>query len=381
MILDLFNILDQILFKITDLEVQISTKRKADAIESELTEEPTKCYVRWTLSTPSSWSVEDIKRKLRSVTELTNFTIEFVYSGSLIIDTSVSLDLITVPDRFSIAFLEFLQSFVQSCEIDTTVSYSVDVTILASFEPYMGTEITEDFTFGPCRTCSNRNLTTEAEKWCKDCEELYCNTCSIYHSATTHLANHTILSLNKNMKHFPPNISQTITCNIHREDFNSICKTDQQILCTQCIHQVKEYCSERKAFMFMHNIVKSIMKAEKTFTTSLSDMKIVCLHCESDEQVYIQEVASCFNLNGGLLWQTNMSIGRQNIQIAVDNWGNCYIPSYKDDNIIVISNDGKQRKLFRHLDPTAVYFDKKKDRLIVITDTGLCKVFDVTLNN
>ncbi|VDI32907.1 Hypothetical predicted protein [Mytilus galloprovincialis] len=70
--------LDQILFKITDLEVQISTKRKADAIESDQKEKPTKCYVRWTLSTPSSWCVEDIKRKLRSVAELTNFTFEFV---------------------------------------------------------------------------------------------------------------------------------------------------------------------------------------------------------------------------------------------------------------------------------------------------------------
>ncbi|XP_076079875.1 uncharacterized protein LOC143049980 [Mytilus galloprovincialis] len=133
--------LDLILFKITDLEDQISTKLKADVIESEQKEEPTKCYVRWTLSTPSSWCVEDIKRKLRSVTELTNFKIEFVYTGSLIIDTSVSLDLITDPDRFCKASLGFLQSFVQSCEIDTTVAYSVDVTILASFEPYMGKSI------------------------------------------------------------------------------------------------------------------------------------------------------------------------------------------------------------------------------------------------
>ncbi|VDI34838.1 Hypothetical predicted protein [Mytilus galloprovincialis] len=397
--------LDQILFKIADLGVQISTKRKADVIESEQKEESTKCYVRWTLSTPSSWCVEDIKRKLRSVAELTNFTIEFVYTGSLIIDTSVSLDLITVPDRLSIAFLEFLHSFVKSCEIDTTIAVNVDVKVLVSFEPYM--EITEEFTFGPCRTCSNRNLRTGAEKWCKDCQELYCNTCSMYHMATTPLAYHTILSLNDSMEYFPPKFPQNITsCNKHDRDFNFFCKTHHQIICVECvrldhtncndivtlnfaaisttssiifknlvsnaqeliykvnqvlsdlgntssnielentrmktaitdafkgiptanevmktmlndlnlkyekciyeteknvtkiekirldiseiniqIHQVKEYCSERKAFVFMHNVVKGIMKADKTFRTSLSDMKIVSLHCESGELVYIQ---------------------------------------------------------------------------------------------
>ncbi|XP_076078872.1 uncharacterized protein LOC143048888 [Mytilus galloprovincialis] len=129
--------LDQLLFKITDLEVKISTKETSEVIEN-VQKDPTKCFIRWTLSTPSSWCVEDIKRKLRSVTELTNFTIEFVYTGSLIIDTSVSFDLIRVPEKFSKASLEFLQSFIQSCDIDTTVAYTVDVHILASFKPYMG---------------------------------------------------------------------------------------------------------------------------------------------------------------------------------------------------------------------------------------------------
>lgn len=101
-------------------------------------EDPTKCYVRWTLSTPTNWCIEDIKRKLQSVTDLTNFTIEFVYAGSLIIDTTVSMDMITDPEKFCKASLEFLRSFVKSCEIDTTVAVSVDVEILASFLSYSG---------------------------------------------------------------------------------------------------------------------------------------------------------------------------------------------------------------------------------------------------
>ncbi|XP_063401814.1 uncharacterized protein LOC134686047 isoform X2 [Mytilus trossulus] len=222
--------LDQLLFKITDLEVKISTKGTSDEIEN-VQKDPTKCFVRWTLLTPSSWCVEDIKRKLKSVTELTNFTIEFVYTGSLIIDTSVSLDMITVPDRFSIALLEFLHSFAKSCEIDTTIAVSVDVKVIVSFLPYKGKEITEEFTFGSCRTCRNRNLTAGAEKWCKDCQELYCNTCYMYNTAITSLANHTILSLKDSMEYFPPNISQNITCNEHDREFNFYCKTHRFILC------------------------------------------------------------------------------------------------------------------------------------------------------
>lgn len=91
-----------------------------------------KCYVRWTLSTPAGWCVEDIKQKLGCVTQLSNFAIEFIYDGSIIIGTSASLDLIIDPKKFSMVFTEFLQNFVKVCEIDSTTADIVDVEIFAS---------------------------------------------------------------------------------------------------------------------------------------------------------------------------------------------------------------------------------------------------------
>ncbi|CAG2212216.1 unnamed protein product [Mytilus edulis] len=360
---------------------------------------PTKCYVRWTLSTPSSWCVEDIKRKLKSVTELTNFTLEFVYAGSIIMDTSVSLDLVKDPEKFCIAFLEFLQNFVKTCEIDTTIVVIVDVAILTSLLPYRGTG---KRSFGRCRTCKNRHMTSDADTWCKDCQELFCNTCSTFHCATTYSANHNILCLNDSMEHFPPKISQILICNEHDRDFLFFCETHQHISCIECVrsyhsncdivaltfaalnrtsssaleksielnvqeliadieqvlsdlakfsssielqysqiktsiadeckgnetmnttlkdlkskyetctymiekdvntlksiklnisavdiqlYQAKKYCSERQAFVFMHNKIKSVRKADETFRSYINNMKTVNLHCESSEQIHVQ---------------------------------------------------------------------------------------------
>ncbi|VDI22669.1 Hypothetical predicted protein [Mytilus galloprovincialis] len=54
------------------------------------------------------------------------------------------------------------------------------------------------------------------------------------------------------------------------------------------LYQIKEYCSERQAFFFVHNIVKSITKADKTFRTSLSDMKTLSLYYKSGETFNFQ---------------------------------------------------------------------------------------------
>lgn len=257
--------------------------------------------------------------------------------------------------------------------------------------------------FGRCRTCKNRNMTTDSDKWCKDCQELFCNTCSMVHGATNYSANHNILCLNESMEHFPPKISQTLICNEHDRDFLFFCETHQHISCIECVrsyhssncdivaltfaalnrisssaleksielnvqeliadieqvlsdlaklsssiklqysqiktsiaeeckgnetmdttlkdlkskyetctyviekdvntlksiklnisavdiqlYQSKRYCSERQAFVFMHNAIKSVSKADETFRSYINTMKTVNLHCESGEQLHMQ---------------------------------------------------------------------------------------------
>lgn len=85
-------------------------------------------------------------------------------------------------------------------------------------------------------------MTTDADKWCKDCQELFCNTCSMFHDATTYLANHNILCLNDSMEHFPPKISQTLICNEHDRDFLFFCETHQHISCIECVRFYHSNC-------------------------------------------------------------------------------------------------------------------------------------------
>ncbi|CAC5403659.1 unnamed protein product [Mytilus coruscus] len=221
--------------------------KRPDVLDSQQIDDPSKCYVRWTLSTPSIWCVEDIKRKLECVTELSNFAIKFIYEGSLITDTSVSTDLITDPVRFAMVFTEFLQNFVKICEIDTTIAVIIDVVILASLSPFEGKDISSDkteaeFIVGACRTCDNRNIRENGNNWCTECQELYCNNCTLHHQATTCSASHTIISINNEMKHFPPKILQIVTCDEHGFDLSYYCKNHQKIICFECIRSNLMIC-------------------------------------------------------------------------------------------------------------------------------------------
>lgn len=95
---------------------------------------------------------------------------------------------------------------------------------------------------------------------------------------------------------------------------------------------------------------------------------------------------TCFNLNGRLLWSAkipeNICRRLSIMQITVDKWGNCYVPS-SDNNITIVSNDGQQSKLLLPdseiiENPTGVVFEKTNNRLVVFDSDHLCTVFHVT---
>lgn len=148
--------------------------------------------------------------------------------------------------------------------------------------------------------------------------------------------------------------------------------------------------SKELLYMFLSDFSITVLDMTGTivnFINFIIDVKgIISFVVQANKIFCLSEVASCFDLNGELLWQATINNGepKVDLQITADNLGNCYIPSDVDKNIIVISNDGKQQKLLfprsqsiRY--PRAVYFDKKNNRLIVLTFNDLCKIFNVTL--
>lgn len=85
---------------------------------------------------------------------------------------------------------------------------------------------------GACRTCDNRNIIKFGNNWCTECQELYCINCTLFHQATTCSASHTIISIDNDMKYFPPKISQNVTCDEHDFDLNYYCKHHKK----NCLH-------------------------------------------------------------------------------------------------------------------------------------------------
>lgn len=136
----------------------------------------------------------------------------------------------------------------------------------------------DEFIVGACRTCDNRNIITFGNNWCTECQELYCINCTLYHQATTCSASHTIISIDNDMKYFPPKISQNVTCDEHDFDLNYYCKHHQKIVCIDCVRSSHMNCDgivtlECAAF----NIKSSFMvkNAETNVKQSIADINKV----------------------------------------------------------------------------------------------------------
>lgn len=151
------------------------------------------------------------------------------------------------------------------------------------------------------------------------------------------------------------------------------------------------YCEDLLYLFDQNNI--SVMdlagNSIKTINCEIVFRGIIPCVVQNNKIFCLSEVLSCFDLNGQLLWQAKIDTYdfQSDIQMSVDNWGNCYIPGDVSKNITVVSNCGHQSKLvlseltdsIRY--PRAVYFDKTSKSLIVMNLYGICTVFDVNFRD
>ena len=98
---------------------------------------------------------------------------------------------------------------------------------------------------------------------------------------------------------------------------------------------------------------------------------------------YKTNTVSCHKINGDKLWEIqDVAIIREPIGVAVDRELNVYVASKDNDNVVVISPDGKRcRTVLGKSDgidqPTAIYFDKVKNKLLVCTFNGTAFLYKV----
>lgn len=98
---------------------------------------------------------------------------------------------------------------------------------------------------------------------------------------------------------------------------------------------------------------------------------------------YENHSVTCCDYHGNKLWTfINKSALKGPLGISVDNDGNVFVVGCDSDNLVVISPDGQR---FRQLlssefglkYPTAVHYDKSKDKLLVASMQGKACLFDV----
>lgn len=98
----------------------------------------------------------------------------------------------------------------------------------------------------------------------------------------------------------------------------------------------------------------------------------------------VKNIISCCNMEGTTIWSfTDDTIIKNPKGIAVDGMGYVYVISQDLNNVIVISPDGNQSKvLLCQLDgleyPTAIQYDRKRDRLLVANKTKKAFLFDIS---
>ena len=98
---------------------------------------------------------------------------------------------------------------------------------------------------------------------------------------------------------------------------------------------------------------------------------------------YKTNTVSCHKINGDKLWEIqDVAIIREPLGVAVDRELNVYVASKDNNNVVVISPDGKRcRTVLGKSDgidqPTAIYFDKVKNKLLVCTFNGTAFLYKV----
>ncbi|XP_076105116.1 uncharacterized protein LOC143073446 isoform X2 [Mytilus galloprovincialis] len=89
----------------------------------------TKCYVLWKFANPGSWDMEKVVKTLRSVSALLKewFEIEFVYVGSLVIETTILESIVVDEHTFVSAIKSFISTIVDLCDLDSPTRQIIDV--------------------------------------------------------------------------------------------------------------------------------------------------------------------------------------------------------------------------------------------------------------
>ncbi|XP_060551106.1 uncharacterized protein LOC132712708 isoform X2 [Ruditapes philippinarum] len=177
-----------------------------------------------------------------------------------------------------------------------------------------------DFEF-TCTPCSKDNIREEADKYCPECQEYLCKTCTRYHSRLKASQEHKLLD--KNDANRVLHVKKT-KCQYHADrDIEMYCKTHDMVYCTMCIATEHRSCNgvnkiedlskqcvtqtEIQALLDetknAHDTVKSLTVKQKQNLTAIDKQNEACEEKLDDTETKLvehirklkRETAKCLN--------------------------------------------------------------------------------------
>ncbi|XP_071139196.1 uncharacterized protein [Mytilus edulis] len=93
-----------------------------------------------------------------------------------------------------------------------------------------------------CDPCCYDNKTVEANTWCVECEEGFCQDCQKFHKATKISRSHQLISIDtyRNIQH----VTVEQTCIQHNKKIDWFCKSHDEPLCKACVSFEHKICPD-----------------------------------------------------------------------------------------------------------------------------------------
>ncbi|VDI30299.1 Hypothetical predicted protein [Mytilus galloprovincialis] len=130
--------------------------------------------------------------------------------------------------------------------------------------------------FIPCGPCGHDGNTQNAEKWCTDCNEGFCNVCEKAHMSLRITRDHNLILIEDYRK--IENVNVCVQCEEHGSNLEMYCKRHEKAICIACLTTNHKDCSD--AIIPLAEAAKNV----KT-STALADLE----HTISETLVNIQK--------------------------------------------------------------------------------------------
>ncbi|XP_053388419.1 transcription intermediary factor 1-beta-like, partial [Mercenaria mercenaria] len=139
-----------------------------------------------------------------------------------------------------------------------------------------------DFT---CSPCAEQNKNREAVRYCVECQDYYCQSCTDMHKMFPAMRGHKLLNkADFNSSSHQQNLPQVPTerCNVHKTKvIDMYCRDHDEVCCTSCVAENHRPCSSVTSIT---DVVKQREETERdveTLIQEFSSLKKVCLQIKS----------------------------------------------------------------------------------------------------